>query len=604
MKETNQYTAFAKGFFERCFILRDANQVKDCLASDAVWMNADGAVQNREQILQTLEEEKSRWKTDFLLESFICETFELAPGIYNLFGSLVLRENSGQELALRVGVQFVMNCGERDGCILVRQLQVLMNDRMPDCDGKLPWNVAKDYYKSIQEQLEEKTGELHRQNEELRVLLQNIPGGVVRVLNNKNFTIRRMYDGLASMLGYTDQEVEDQLENKYINLIHPDDRSWVTQQLRSGLSHAKTYEIIYRGQCKDGKLIWMLEKGQLMTDESGEENFYCVVLDVTDTILAQEALQISEERYRIISEQSNDIIFEINLGEMTLGNLALFEKKFGYAPNMKNFPHSLVEDGVIHPDDVGLARIAYNNLCIGEGRLQSEMRLRKNEDSYIWCSIQMTTIFDPNHKPVKIIGKLVDIDEQKKEKERLIEKARRDQLTGLYNKMTAQAMMKQCIADSGPYQQHVLMVIDVDNFKGINDSLGHQIGDTVLHEIAIKMQRLFCDGEILGRIGGDEFVVLIHDVPDICVAEQKAWEVCRVFRSLSFGSHITAMISGSVGIACYPKDGVTYTQLFKKADEALYYAKGHGRDCYCMYDTQCNKRQLQGQDKKTGRAVE
>lgn len=586
MDKIKQSVAFAEDFLKHYCTLRDIAWIKNCLAPDATWVAPGGnkAYQNCEEIVAMLEQEKKQWNNYRLIHKTCCDASALSPDFYTVFGSLVLEEKSTQEPLLVSNMRFMMVCRLQGEQFLLQQLQITLQDSAPIMGNGPPLSLVTDYYKSIRELLEERTEELNRQNEEFKMLLQNIPGCVLRVLNDKKFTICRMYDGLSKLLGYSQEEIAEQFQNQYIHLICKEDVGWVSEQLRGNLAREPHYEIIYRARHKDGSLIWVLEKGQLVEKGCPEESFYCVLMDITDTILAQEALQISEERYRIVSEQSNDIIFEVNLLDHTLAHSPLFEKKFGYMPDITDFPQNILSCALLHPDDLGLANVAYKNLCVGEGRLQSELRVRKDDGSYLWCTIQMTTIFDVNHNPLKIIGKLMDIDDQKKEKERLIEKARRDLLTGLYNKMTTQALIKQCIASSQSSQQHMLMVIDVDNFKGINDSLGHQIGDAVLHEVAVKLQRLFCGAEIVGRIGGDEFIVLLTDVLDFDLAEQKAQEVCKIFRSLSFGSRVSAMVSGSVGVSCYPRDGVTYTQLFKKADEALYYAKEHGRDCYCVYD--------------------
>lgn len=592
MDAIKQSIAFAEDFFNHYCTLRDIEWIKNCLAPDVAWVAPGGnrAYKNYEEIAAMLEKEKELWGNYFLIHKTCCDASALSIELYTVFGELVMEEKSMRESLLVINMRFMMVCRLQGDQFLLQQIQVTVQDNTPVEGNALPWPVAKDHYRSIRELLEERTQELNRQNEEFRLLLQNIPGSVLHVLNDKNFTICRMYDGLSKMLGYSQEEIAQRFENQYVRLICEEDVGWVSEQLRGSLARETHYEIIYRARRKDGSLIWILEKGQLVEKGCLEESYYCVLMDITDTILAQEALQISEERYRIVSEQSNDIIFEVNLLDSTLTHSPLFEKKFGYLPDITDFPQNILSCAMLHPDDLGLAHVAYKNLYLGEGRLQSELRVRKYDGSYLWCAIQMTTIFDVNHTPIKIIGKMMDIDDQKKEKERLIEKARRDLLTGLYNKMTTQALIKQTIASSQSSQQHALMVIDVDNFKGVNDSLGHQIGDAVLHEVALKLQRLFCGAEIVGRIGGDEFTVLLTDVPNFEVAEQKAQEVCKIFRSLSFGNRVSAMVSGSVGVSCYPRDGVTYTQLFKKADEALYYAKEHGRDCHCVYDTALLKR--------------
>lgn len=425
--------------------------------------------------------------------------------------------------------------------------------------------------------------EARKKENDFRMLVENIPGGVKDCLNDEYFTIRYVSDGFLTLFGYTREEVHTLFQNRYLNMIHPKDRQRVIELLKQQLSAGNMIELVYRGVCKNGEDVWILNKGRLVSEE-GEEHFHCVLLDITESRKAQEALNISEERYRIVCEQSNDVIFEYNIVEHTVFHSPNFRKTFGYPAIEGNYPFDSVENGAIHPEDADRFLGLFDQVRGGVPYAEEEVRIRRADNSYLWCRIQVSTILDRHGNPVKAIGKYVDIDQQRRERENLIARAERDALTGLYNKETTRILIERSLERSKEDQHHALFIVDIDDFKGINDHLGHLFGDAVLSETAQEIQAIFRSSDIIGRIGGDEFLVFLQDIGDERMVKQKAKVLESVFRSTYSGASRDYKISGSVGIAQYPKDGSHYTELFQKADQALYHAKSHGKDNFAIYD--------------------
>ena len=270
--------------------------------------------------------------------------------------------------------------------------------------------------------------------------------------------------------------------------------------------------------------------------------------------------------------------------EHTVFHSPNFQKTFGYPAIEGNYPFDAVENGAIHPEDAGRFLGLFNQVRSGVPYAEEEVRIRRADNSYLWCRIQVSTILDRYGNSVKAIGKYVDIDQQRRERENLIARAERDALTGLYNKETTRILIERSLERSKEDQHHALFIVDIDDFKGINDHLGHLFGDAVLSETAQEIQAIFRGSDIIGRIGGDEFLVFLQDVGDEQMVKQKAQVLESVFRSTYSGASRDYKISGSVGIAQYPKDGSHYTELFQKADQALYYAKSRGKDNFALYD--------------------
>lgn len=168
-----------------------------------------------------------------------------------------------------------------------------------------------------------------------------------------------------------------------------------------------------------------------------------------------------------------------------------------------------------------------------------------------------------------------------KEQEELKVKAEIDEMTKLLNKATAEKMAKQ-ILEEYPDENHAILMIDIDNFKNVNDSLGHDVGDHVISVVAGIISMQFGGSDIVGRIGGDEFMVFMKDVKDREDTRQKAQNIVDALCKKENLS-IPDCVSVSIGMAFSDESGIEYEPLFKKADEALYVSKEKGKSCYTEY---------------------
>lgn len=172
-------------------------------------------------------------------------------------------------------------------------------------------------------------------------------------------------------------------------------------------------------------------------------------------------------------------------------------------------------------------------------------------------------------------------DRLRREKERsdfLQNKANHDQLTGLYNKTATQELISECLRDYGKTSGHVLYIMDIDNFKSVNDNLGHGVGDKALAVLARHLSETARESDVVGRIGGDEFMVFLKDIRNIETIANKAEEIRRAFNEAGAAVPELGKMSGSIGGARYPDDGSTFEELYKAADSALYETKSNGKN--------------------------
>lgn len=152
-----------------------------------------------------------------------------------------------------------------------------------------------------------------------------------------------------------------------------------------------------------------------------------------------------------------------------------------------------------------------------------------------------------------------------------------DPLTETYNKVSAKAICESYLKYSGKEKKHACFFLDIDNFKDINDTYGHECGDIIIKDFSTALKSLFRSSDIISRFGGDEFFIFMKETPSMHLIEQKAKEIGDCLRDHDPSATI------SIGIALYPQDGSTYAQLQKHADEALYKAKELHRDTYVFY---------------------
>lgn len=170
----------------------------------------------------------------------------------------------------------------------------------------------------------------------------------------------------------------------------------------------------------------------------------------------------------------------------------------------------------------------------------------------------------------------------KRKSDGLLHLAETDQLTGLYNKVTTERKIKEYFEEH-PDSQCLLFVLDIDNFKKINDTMGHAFGDEVLREIGQGLKQQFRASDIIGRAGGDEFIILLKHVTEDQYIIREAKKLENFFNDLQVGTYTKYSVTSSIGCAIFGRDGNTFETLYKQADEALYKAKHRGKNQLAFY---------------------
>ncbi len=413
-------------------------------------------------------------------------------------------------------------------------------------------------------------------------LTQELQVGVQQCINDRWFTMTYMNDGFTTLFGYSRQEISDRFHNRYIEMIHPDDQQYVRREFLAQLSASSTQRLEYRIVNKQGQVVWVLEKCQLASAQDGREYLNCVLTDITQIKAAQEELRLSMERYQIIQDQTNDIIFEWNLAQDLVTYSPNWIKKFGYRPVSSSAQMQTASH--IFPSDLPAFQKLMESVIKGAPYGEAEIRIADQNGRYLWCRLRATTQFNDAGKPLKAVGVIIDIDAEKRRTQELSDKAERDALTKLYTKNTAREIIEDTLAHRDTSERFAMLLLDLDNFKQINDSHGHMFGDAVLAEAASRLKLLFRAGDTVARFGGDEFLVFLTYASDETFLIDKAEKIIQAYRGVFEVELGENRLTCSVGISRCPDDGTDFQALFQHCDRALYQAKLKGKDQFALYN--------------------
>lgn len=432
-------------------------------------------------------------------------------------------------------------------------------------------------------------------NQKYQSLLTHINGGMIVAKHAKvadETIVNYVSSGFTDMTGYTLEDIKNIHQGKYLNVILEEDRKAVFEKYLEQLKVGNTYWMPYRILKKDGSIIWVMDNGYLVEDAEGMNN-HSIITDITAVKQQEEELRMSENRFSVAINASSGTMFEVDLKNKCYTHFENAERMFGMSSekllsDTNRFSLLPYEEYVVaitnyffHPDDHEAVIKTMKKYDKG-GTTSFEARLRRADNSYIWARVDISVILDEFGSPLRLVGYMSDIDDIKKQAEFLENKIQTDPMTGLYNKVATGTLANKLLRDN-KNSLHALIVLDIDNFKGINDTLGHAFGDIILIEVCTKLKALFRSNDIVGRVGGDEFAIVMRDVPDKSRVLKKAAELSKTFSQTYVGEKENYKISCSMGIIMIEDGNESFETLYRKADAALYQAKRNGKDQFVLY---------------------
>lgn len=449
--------------------------------------------------------------------------------------------------------------------------------------GCYEFSEIADSFNLLIDQVAKDTEQLKLLNKEFDNITTYIPGGLFKCSLDSRMSFLFTSDPFISLTGYQDrQTLLENSSNSFLQTIHPDDRDAVRQIIQYSTQTRKVGNFEYRIMGETGTR-WLSCSFSIHEETSGTYRpvLFGMAIDATAMHEAFVQLRTSDERYRILLEQTDEAIFEWSILEdrfLFISREKNWLRMFGAAfPSQANL---MIGDLYgMHPDD--RARFASTVKTIVRERIRGtkiEVRLTRtegNKKKYIWTRFLLTSMFDNHGKVERLAGRIQDIHEEKVESLRLIGLSQTDALTGLMNRRGFEATVERILDFAEPnVNRHVLIMIDVDNFKQINDTYGHLHGDNVLVSIAQHMKRIFRITDLFGRLGGDEFAAFLINFSDM---ERLNDKIELLLERLRMDN-----LPCSVGIAIYAENGDSFTELYKKADMALYRIKNSGKNGYAF----------------------
>ncbi len=403
-------------------------------------------------------------------------------------------------------------------------------------------------------------------------------------------------------LGWTPDDMLGRMLNEF---VHPDDRQANIDKVTSlFVTHHeepnRRVELFGRLSTRDGGWRWMSGTANTSFDADGRLAGVVAGLRVVDDLVAtREQAERSAELLRAVMGSARDGIMQ-------------------FGPDRRiEYVNPEVVRSTQWPEDRWLGRRIDELGHSGEAaELYDERLSRVLADGmprvfqfYIdhdggrrrqWFEANMAPVFGPGDSVEHVISTNRDVTDRHVAEEELVRRATRDQLTGLANRASLLDDLGRAVASARRTGRHAaVLMLDLDHFKYVNDSLGHAVGDELLVAAAQRLQQVVRGADLAGRLGGDEFVVVMRDLHDPDDALQLAQRIVERFRQPLVASGVDLYATASIGVA-YSSAHSDATDLLREADTALYVAKQQGRDRYAVFtdslrDTVTNRLELGGQ---------
>ena len=349
-----------------------------------------------------------------------------------------------------------------------------------------------------------------------------------------------------------------------------------------------TVELLHYRQ--DGSAFWVENSINPVTDEAGVcTHLVSIQRDVTERKLAEDALRKSEARFRLIVQHASDIITVLDGSGRVRYSSPAATRILGYAEGYR--PPSVLD--LVHPDDVDAVAAALGE-CMTRPGVIDPVQFRMAHADGSWVPVEATAnnlLGDADIGGVVVITR--DISERKRVEDELAYQALHDPLTGLPNRTLLADRLDRALTASRRRGRSVgLLLMDLDRFKEINDTLGHKSGDQILEHVAQRLQVVLRESDTVARLGGDEFAIVVPDIEGVEEAELVATKVLDALdRPFDLGG-LALHVDASVGIAVAPAHGDDASLLLQRADVAMYRAKDLVAG-YAIYAAEADENRLQ-----------
>lgn len=414
--------------------------------------------------------------------------------------------------------------------------------------------------------------------------ISNLFDGVATIVADSKLTLIKANDALCIGFGISDPAGS---ENKCAlsDLLDGDSVSRFNACISSNFASFECNRVYLKNQDRHRLFHVTAVKVEEVLYANQFAVYHLVFSNQTEIQELKQLIEFEKQKLDILTSLSEDISFEYDFDTDTICFADKYKTVFGNDPVITRFRKRLADNEFIDS-----LTDAFRNQFIemqSSSAENSQLQVDTSSNEYKWFSLYCMQINRESGKPAKALGIIRDIDRQKKEQLLLLDKSRVDSMTGLLNKSTTEESIKAAITTATSDCIGVLMMIDIDLFKNVNDTLGHLAGDEVIVQIARQLRRTFRDNDFIGRVGGDEFIVYMQDVKDTGFVFEKAMALCKSVERMFENHRQNYTITISIGIS-NTEQARTYNELYRQADMALYNAKANGRNRCVFYGHELN----------------
>lgn len=420
--------------------------------------------------------------------------------------------------------------------------------------------------------------------------MENMDGLIYCTLYDDYWTMIFASVGCKELTGYKREDLIFNQLISYEEITFEADRQMVRDRIDHAVALGERFDIEYRIRRADGNVIWVSERGNPIYDEYGEvQAIEGIIQNITTRKHIEQSLREAEGRYRSIFENAIEGIFQSTRSGLYLMVNPALARMYGYSSpqELMGVLNNINEQLYV---DTGRRAEFVQAIENSQNVHNFQSLVYKKDGSTIWISENARAVYDEAGNLLYYEGTVEDITARKSYEVQLEYQATHDTLTGLPNRCMLNDRLLQCINFAARYKNKMAVAfLDLDQFKLINDSMGHEVGDQLLLIMSQRLSACVREVDTVVRIGGDEFVILISNIDSIndIMSSMK-----RILASVSEPCEIHGLnylVTCSIGISLYPDDGADPTVLLKNADSAMYEAKKAGRNNYQVYTQALNE---------------
>lgn len=409
----------------------------------------------------------------------------------------------------------------------------------------------------------------------LEEMIQSAPGGVAKVAMDDTLTILFATDTFYTTVRTA---IDNKTPSKLLRLVYSADVIFVTQQIAAQKNRKDDIlSFNFRILQQDGSFKWIMLSGKKMQEiyQSGSKAvpvYVFVASDITDIMQQYKKLEQSVEYNRVITDLSKDLYFEYDIASDTLSFSEVFREIFGKDAVIPGFRKKLEKTKTIHPEELPAVIKIFNSMMSGRKLARFEIRMLPKSGDICWYTCYASIIIDEHKTPSKLVGKLSLMNSVEKGEEEAEYIPALDALTNVCSKESTEIMIKEAIKKQGQNSLSALLLVDIRNYKSINEIRKAIQGEDVLTSVATVLKEQFRTTDVIGRIGLSEFAIYMRDLPNESMAFDKAEKLCSELEARYSYPHTKNGLVVSIGMTLH-RGKQEYDIIMANANAALVMAK-------------------------------